>query len=111
MDGIRPPRACGSHLAGHTPHWIQAGHAAADGYVAVDRVEVRDDGVVLVEVGGARHRGWNHDPERLRQALAVPGVRVSMSRAWSLLRVGRGGGGLVVSLSARPDPRPCPPRP
>jgi len=70
-------------------------------------IRVDDDGWVEFEHDGGMHRRWNHQPERLRRALAEsPPDLVEVSLRWRLLKVYQSdlSRALVFSLGAAPSP-------
>jgi hypothetical protein len=80
--GIRPvDRSCGSYGPGHQVHWIQAKKSVEEGQPVIDvSIVVHHDGRVDIEGDEMKLPLWNHDPERLRDAVDYWG-RVGMEAA------------------------------
>ena len=90
MSGIRLPKQCGLFKPGHDPHWIQIFRATEDrvnlrapGHV----IDLRNDGTVVIDVQQNEYRLWNHDVERLAEAVAAADGQFSYQARWGLLRV------------------------
>ena len=116
MGDIPPVRHCGLYLPGHDVHWIQVFQSQRDtnnAPVAGRLAEIRDDGVVVVEVDGERLDLWNHDPERLRIVVEENGPDVSYQQKLRLLRSPglRHGCCFDVALALDSHRRPCPTEP
>jgi hypothetical protein len=73
--GIRPVnRSCGSYGPGHQMHWIQAKKSWEEGpEISVSNLVVHDDGLVDLEGYELKLTMWNHDPDRLRDAVRYRG--------------------------------------
>lgn len=103
MTGMRPPKSCGLYLPGHCVHWIQArkGWDDTENIPESGRlVDLRDDGSVVVRVGSEVRLLWNHQPERIGDAVAV-GATVFHQARWGLLSTGPGGVGSLFCVAAR----------
>lgn len=105
-------RNCGLYIPGHVVHWIQARKGAGDmknlptpGHL----VEVRPDGLVIVEINGDVRRLWNHDPERLEALVARNHGEISHQPRWGLMSTR--GYQFCVADADHPDLRPCPAHP
>ena len=107
---------CGLYVPGHDVHWIQANRAfrrEADIAVPGHLLEVRSDGLVLVEVDGGVRRLWNHDPISLEAHVAHNNGEISHQPSFGLLHTPKEDGYYlfcVVDADA-PGRRPCPARP
>lgn len=113
--------SCGLYLPGHDVHWIQAKLAARcephpktgikREATAGELLEVRPDGLVIIEVEGEVRRLWNHDSDRLKRLVARNRGEISHQPGFNLLRT-RSGGGSYLFYVAEADSReiqPCPP--
>jgi hypothetical protein len=69
--GIRPvDRSCGSYGPGHQVHWIQAKKSAEDEQPVIEvSIVVHHDGRVEIEGDELKLTMWNHEPDRLRDAV------------------------------------------
>lgn len=107
---------CGYYLPGHDVHWIQAKVSARSDAPAPQPghlLEVRADGLLIVESSGGLHRLWNHDPERLER-LAKPNNSVlTYQPRFHLLRTSSTSGSFLfcVADAEHPARRPCPTHP
>jgi hypothetical protein len=102
---------CGAYTAGHDAHWIQAIHGAHDhDNPAVNGllIDVHDNGTLVVDVDGAVHRLWHHQPERLKQLVARNDGAIMWQSRWSLLRTLSVDGWFVFSVCGADDRCPCP---
>jgi hypothetical protein len=105
---IRPiNRSCGSYGPGHQVHWIQAKKSADEGPVIHVSVVVHDDGRVGVEGHELKLTMWNHDPDRLRDAVDYGGRAVWKPR-FHVLAV-PGPSGYLFNLAALHQRTPCHP--
>jgi hypothetical protein len=115
MSGIRPPKDCGLYLPGHCVPWIQArlGWEDQENQAVRGRVvDIRDDGTVLIDVDGERRELWNHQADRLVEALDERGSTVWHQPRWGRLIVGPTAvryNFCVVAASA--ERRECPEQP
>ncbi|CAN5634624.1 hypothetical protein BH20ACT21_BH20ACT21_19730 [soil metagenome] len=107
---------CGLYIPGHDVHWIQAKLGSKDktnlpapGHL----VEVRPDGLVIVEIEDDVRRLWNHDPERLKRLVTRNSGEISHQPRWGLMSTPSDGGAyqFCVADADRPDLRPCPAHP
>jgi hypothetical protein len=107
---------CGLYLPGHDVHWIQAKVSAkpdaippAPGHL----LEVKPDGLLIVESYGRLHRLWNHDPDRLERLVNANDGVVSYQPGFSLLRTSSESGNFLfcVGDAEHPAKRPCPTEP
>lgn len=98
---------CGSHAAGHDPHWIQVLRVAPDRpHLAVEDLAVGGGSAVRLRVGGRWERLHNHRPDRVLEAWQgrrgpawwIPGAR--------LLRIEHGGTAPCFDLASAPI-EPC----
>ena len=73
--GIRPAnRSYGSYGPGHQMHWIQAKNSWEEGpEISVSKFVVHEDGLVDLEGYELKLTMWNHDPDRLRDAVHYRG--------------------------------------
>lgn len=105
---------CGLYLPGHDVHWIQAKVSLKGDAIPPEPghvLQVRSDGLLIVEVQGSVHRLWNHDPDRLELLVSANGGRVTYQPGFSLLRTASEEGGrylFCVAAADAPDRRPCP---
>ncbi len=89
MSPVRPLKRCGYYSPGHEVHWIQANRSARDLDHPPQRghlIDVADDGVLTLGVGGRQVVLWNHDPARLREVIELNGPDISYQEYWHLLR-------------------------
>jgi hypothetical protein len=103
MSGIRAPKGCGLFKPGHDPHWIQISRAAEDGDHPPEPgrlIELGSDGTLQVECEKFMHCLWNHDIERMSEAIAGANGQLFYQRRWGLLLV-RGQGGRYAFCVAR----------
>ena len=110
--------SCGLYLPGHDVHWIQAKLAARCEPTGIKRearagelLEVRPDGLVIIEVEGEVRRLWNHDSDRLKRLVARNRGEISHQPGFNLLRT-RSGEGSYLFCVAEADSRElqtCPP--
>jgi hypothetical protein len=106
--GIRPiDRFCGSYGPGHQVHWIQAKKSAEQGPMIHVSVVVHDDGCVDLEGPELKLTMWNHDPDRLRDAVDYAGRAVWKPR-FHVLAV-PGPSGYLFYLAALDERTPCHP--
>jgi len=115
MSTIRPPTMCGLYKPGHTPHWIQFNKAVNDSEQVPSPglfIQSRGDGTVVIEVNGQELPLWNHQPERIDEAVLEGGRAISYQARWGLLWIPSRGGryAFCVSLASRSH-EPCPSRP
>lgn len=112
MSDVSPPKNCGLFKPGHTPHWIQMRRAAEDRNnppVACRFIEARQDGTVVIEVAGQVLHLWNHEPERLADAVAESGGALEFQTRWGLLWVpGANGRYAFCVAKSLVDHVPCP---
>jgi hypothetical protein len=107
--GIRPVnRSCGSYGPGHQMHWIQAKKSWEEGpEISVSKLVVHDDGLVDLEGNELKLTMWNHDPDRLRDAVHYRGRGVWKPR-FHVLAV-PGPSGYLFNLAALDQRTPCHP--
>ena len=106
--GIRPvDRSCGSYGPGHQMHWIQAKKSAEEGPLIHVSVVFNNDGRVDLEGHELKLTMWNHDADRLRDAVNYCGRAVWKPR-FHVLAV-PGPSGYLFSLAALDQRRPCHP--
>jgi hypothetical protein len=114
-----PPFRCGLHHPGHDVHRVQAEGAMSDHdapMLEVTLIEVRDDGVVVIELDGKRLELWNHNPARLAWLARSAKGEVAYHPGWALLGVVRrapsgeieGYHQFCVVEADSPDRRGCP---
>lgn len=108
-----PLFTCDLYLPGHDVHWIQAIRSAKDQMSPPQPgslVEVRADGIVVLELEGRRVRLWHHDPGQLEQLVALNDGRVSYQPPWGLLRTRSSNGDycFCVGRADKGKHRPCP---
>jgi len=87
MSEIQAPKLCGLFKSGHVPHWIQMSRATEDRENRPspgNLLESRSDGTVVIEVGNQELHLWNHEPERLAEAVANNGA-IEYQPRWRLL--------------------------
>jgi hypothetical protein len=90
MSEIRTPKMCGLFKPGHNPHWIQMRKGLEDdeSIPTPSRfIESRTDGSLVIEVDNRELLLWNHEPERLAEAVAANGGTVEYQPRWGLLWV------------------------
>ena len=108
---------CGLYLPGHDPHWIQAKLAHKPEAIPPESghlLEVREDGLVVVQVQGVVHQLWNHDPARLERLAKVNRGRITYQPGFGLLTTRSGPSSRFLFCVAKvedPDRRPCPKSP
>jgi len=112
MSTIRPPTSCGLFKPGHSPHWIQVNKAVNDSEHEPSPglfIQSRRDGTVVVEVNDQELLLWNHESERIGEAVAASGRAISYQARWGLLWVPNGAGryAFCVALASRSH-EPCP---
>jgi len=107
--GIRPvDRSCGSYGPGHQVHWVQARKSAENPQpVSHVSVVVHDDGRVDLEGHELQATMWNHDPDRLRDAVRDRGRGIWKPR-FHVLAV-PGPSGYLFNLAALDERTPCHP--
>ena len=138
MNEARAHR-CGLYLPGHDVHWIQAKLAARsevnpetgvrEEFVPGKLLEVRQDGILVVETAGVIRRLWNHDPKRFEDQAARNQGEVAFHPRFNLMRTASKhtcltrvfGEPRTVTLPSwrllcvadadNPDVRPCPETP
>ena len=105
---------CRLFLPGHRVHWIQLGLADRDDSHRPEPgrlVSTAPDGLVVVEVAGARRRLWHHRPDHLAAVVAANGGVVRHQPRWGLLRSPShpGGAEACFCVTDRDDPErvPC----
>jgi hypothetical protein len=112
MAGMRPPKPCGLYLPGHHVHFIQARRAWEDTEhppETANLIELRDDGGLVVHVGTEVRHLWNHQPERVGDAVGVGDRTIFHQPRWGLLIVGRGPGQHLFCVAGSDvDHRECP---
>jgi len=115
MSTIRPPTVCGLFKPGHTPHWIQVDKAVNDNEHEPSPglfIQSRMDGNVVIQVNDQELLLWNHQPERIDEAVLAWGRAISFQPRWGLLWVPSEIGRFafcVVKASGHHEP--CPSRP
>lgn len=107
---------CGLYLPGHDVHYIQSRlseEPETDLPVSAQLLEVRPDGLVLVEVDDGVRRLWSHDPGNLALLVARNDGVISYQPGFGLLRTPRKDGSyLFYAVDANSSERqPCPERP
>jgi len=112
---IRQPRLCGLFKLGHNPHWIQMNLAGEDNEQRPTPgrfIESRPDGSVVIEVEMRQLLLWNHEPERMAEAVAANGGAVEYQPRWGLLWVPSRSGRYAFCVARSPDDYlPCPAQP
>jgi hypothetical protein len=88
---------CGLYRPGHDVHYIQARLAARNEpdpktgekreRVPGHLLEVRSDGLIVIEAAGGIHRVWNHDPERLERLAVGNAGLISYQPGFHLLAI------------------------
>lgn len=108
---------CGLYLRGHDVHWIQAKISDREQgerpIMSGHLLEVRSEGLVIVEVQGSIYRLWNHDTDRMRVLVAGNAGEISYQPGFGLLRTASASGSYLfcVADADSPDLRPCPTSP
>lgn len=98
---LPPPRRCGSYHAGHQVHPVQFFASVREGPGEPCTVtSVADDGTITFADGSTL---WNHEPERLRVALAAAGNQ-ALRAPRSILKVKSEEGWYCFSVWKEPDP-------
>ena len=90
MAANRPPNNCGLFKPGHSPHWIQVNKAVNDsenGPSPALFIRSQTDGTIVIEMNDQELRFWNHESERIREAVAAAGRTISYQARWGLLWV------------------------
>jgi len=97
QNKLPPPSECDLYVPGHTPHYIQW-RLARDSGVSERRtiVDVADDGTVTFAEG---EPVWNHDPERIRAAVAAYGPTAEMGSSY-VMKVN----GSIFSVASEASP-------
>jgi hypothetical protein len=111
MSEIRTPKTCGIFKPGHNPHWIQIHRATQDKDnvpMPGRLIEVSDDGSVLIEVQWKVLRLWNHDVERLVEAINAADGLLTYQDHWGLLWVPGDNGQFVFCSTQSKDHVSCP---
>ena len=107
--GIRPiDRSCGSYGPGHQVHWIQAKKSAEQQPVIHVSVVFHDDGCVDIDGDGLELTMWNHDADRLRDAVGPGRGRAVWKPRFHVLAVPRPSG-YLFSLATLDERTPCHP--
>jgi hypothetical protein len=76
---------------------------------SVRLIEVETDGIAVIEAEGQELRLWNHEPERLMEALMAAGGIISYQPKWRLLWIPSDEGRFAFSVAGPPDNHvPCP---
>ena len=114
MSKIRQPKMCGLFKPGHNPHWIQMRKGLED-YENIPAsgcyVESRTNGTVVIEVGNRELVLWNHEPERMAEAVTANGGAIEYQPRWGLLWVPSKSGRYAFCVARSPDDHvPCPPQ-
>ena len=105
---IRPvDGSCGSYGPGHQVHWIQAKKSAGEHPVIGVSIVVHRDGRIDLEGPRLKVTLWNHDPDRLRDAVGRRGRAVWKPRL-NLLAV-PGHSCFMFNLAAVDQRTPCHP--
>ena len=106
---------CGLFKPGHTPHWIQVNKAVNDSEQEPSPglfIQSRGDGIVVIHVNDRELLLWNHQPERIDEAVLAGGRAVSYQPRWGLLWVPSPAGRYAFCVaSASRSHEPCPSRP
>jgi len=92
---------CQSFADGHQVHWIPARRSAQDRVwpgVPCQVTEYWENGVIVLDVGGAERRYWNHHPTRLWQMVNRNGGAVVIQGRRRLLRTKSEDGWYCFSL-------------
>lgn len=115
MSTIRPPNNCGLFKTGHGVHWIQANLTVKDKVhepVPGLFIQSRREGTVVIEVNGQELLLWNHESERIGEAIAAGGRSISYQARWGLWWVPSRGSryAFCVALASRSH-EPCPSQP
>lgn len=90
MTDIRAPKTCGLFKPGHQPHfvqWLQTTKDKIDLPSSGEFIEAREDGTIVIEVDDKELHLWNHQPERIAEAVAVGGSAIGYQPYWGLLWV------------------------
>jgi hypothetical protein len=90
MSEIRRPKMCGLFRPGHDPHWIQIHRSNMDKDnppLPGRLVDSRSDGTFTAEVGQQAITFWNHDVDRLVDAIAAADGQLLYQESWHLLWV------------------------
>lgn len=106
MTDIRSPKTCGLFKPGHDPHWIQGLHATNDKVnfpFSGEFIEAREDGTIVIKVDGQELHLWNHQPERIADAVAVGGSTIGYQPPWGLLWVPSRDGRYAFCVAPSPD--------
>ncbi|KUI16248.1 hypothetical protein AU193_15900 [Mycobacterium sp. GA-1285] len=103
---------CRTYASGHQVHWIQFNQSMRNpGDVIPVTVTVDADGLVHLEGDDVSFVGWNHEPDRIRAALAGFDGRAEWKPRWHLLLVPMesffGSARTVFDLAKADDWLPC----
>jgi hypothetical protein len=103
-------RSCGSYGPGHQMHWIQAKKSWEDEQPVIGvSILVHHDGRVDLAGDDLKLTMWNHDPDRLRDAVAYAGRgRAVWKPRFHVLAV-PGRSGYLFSLAVLAERTPCHP--
>ena len=111
LSDIRSPKRCGLFKPGHEPHWIQISRASED----VDNppvpgrlVEFRPDGTALIECEQGVHACWNHDLDRMAEAITATEGQLFLQQRWGLLWVPGQDGRFAFCVVTPGKQVPCP---
>ena len=109
MAEVRPiDRSCEVFHPGHEVHWIQVKKSIELGQpvIGVSSIVVHDDGLVDITGKDLELTLWNHDPERLRDALNSYRRCILWKPRFHVLAVPGPSGG-VFNMAQLDERRPC----
>jgi hypothetical protein len=109
--GIHPvDRSCRLYGPGHQMHWIQAKKSREGEQPMIDvSVLVHHDGRIDVEGDELRLAMWNHDPDRLRDAVDNRGRHRAVWKPQFHVLAVPGPSGYLFNLAALDERTPCHP--
>jgi hypothetical protein len=106
----RTTKTCALFKPGHNPHWIQIRLASEDTQhppVLVQRINVRSEGNVVIDVGGKLLRLWTHDVDRVSEAISAANGAVFYQSRWGLLFVPSDDGRFAFSVDKSAEHVAC----
>lgn len=115
MSEIRPPTMCGLFKPGHTPHWIQMSRATEDREnlpMLCRIIDARTDGTFVIEIEGEELVLWNHELDRLLEAVTDGHGIIEYQTHWGLVWVPISDGRYAFCVArSLQDHVLCPPQP
>lgn len=106
MTEIRAPKRCGLFHPGHEAHFVQCFQAIKDETNLSslgELIEARTDGTTAIKVDGQELYLWNHEPERIAEAIAISGNIIEFQPRWGLLWIPSTAGRYAFCVAPSPD--------